>query len=437
MRNKSLEKDIILGVCHQDNFIQSLIDSNVVGTDLDKPVFSWVLDNSLSYYIKYNKKPSKKVLKRLIERDSELEDSEAKKYLRTVSSLYKKVPDNPNFSLDELQKFSRKQRLISQLNNTAESIEGEKDIDQVIEALQSSIMKIEDSKKREWSYTDWLEGWEERQATRKHERDNPDQRKCLNFGIKMIDTKIKRGLLPGDFGSIAAKTGRGKSIFTIQVGLQGLFQQMGVTHITTENKKEQTTGRYDSRVTGIPYDLIQTYDYTGKSKRLLKQSERTIDLIRESVSTNLKVVKCIPNKTNIITIMSILDALEKKEGHKTDLLIIDSPELMVPLTTFKEYRMQKAAVYWEIKSLLLERDIIGFATSQLTRGSDDRMPTAEDMSEAYDKSRLLDLMFALVRTTKHMLTDEALLWIVKGRDFENDGQPILMHTDFASMFMDI
>lgn len=437
MSKRVLEKDIALGICHLDGFLSSLIESGISGKDFDKPVFGWLVDNSIRYYLKYNKIPTKNVFRRLIEKDSELETNEAKKYLRGIKTLYKIKPDSPKFSLSELQKFSRKKKFISKLEESAEKIEGNEDIDEIIERMAANILELEFMKQKEWEAVDWLDGYEKRQKKRRERKKNPDLYKSFHFGIKQLDAKIKRGINIGDIASMAGKTGRGKSVFTIQVGLQGLFQKFNVTHITTENELDQTEGRYDSRATGIPYDQIMLYDYKGDKKYAKKQAQQTIDMLRDNISTKLKIVKCIPNKTNIITIINILDYLERLEGHKTELLIVDSPELMIPLTKFKEYRLQKAAVYWELKSLLLERKMIGFVTSQLTSRSDDGMPTAEDMSEAYDKARLLDLMMVLTRTVKHMLTDEALIWIAKARDFENDGQPIHLHTDFSCMFMDV
>lgn len=437
MGNKILERDILRGVCHTDGFIPTLVDSGVTGNDFDKPVFGWIVDKSIKYYLDYNKKPSHRILKRLVEKDSELNETEARRYLRAIRSLFKNKPDSPIFSLNELQKFSRKKKLVTYLENTAEKIEGNEDIDEVIKFMTSNVMSLESLKQKEWKIVDWLDEYEDRQKIRKYKRKHPELYRTFHFGIKEIDRKMRRGLIIGDMGSIAAKTGRGKSIFTIQVGLQGLYQGFNVTHITTENELDQTLGRYDSRITGIPYEQIQMYDFDGSKKAARRQAQQTIDMLRNFVNTKLKIVKCIPNKTNIMTIIDIIDRLEKREGHKTDLLIIDSPELMIPLAKFQEFRLQKAAVYWELKSLLLERGIIGFVTSQLIRGSDDSMPTAEDMSEAYDKARLLDLMMVLIRTTKHFLVDEAIIWIVKARDFENDGQPIMLHTDFSCMFMDV
>lgn len=439
MANKIIEKDIIRGVCKTDGFLPILVDASVTGVDFDKPLFGWIIDQSIEYFAKYNKQPTKKVLKRLVERDSELEENEAKKYLRGLRSIFDKDPDSPHFSLGELQKFSRRKKLINYLEGTAEKIEGNEDVDEVIQFMTSNMMGLEALKLKEWKIVDWLDEFEDRQVRRKYQKEHPELFRTFHFGLKDLDAKMRRGMVIGDMGSIAAKTGRGKSIFTIQVGLQGLYQGFNVTHITTENELDQTEGRYDSRVTGIPYEQIQMYDFEGPKKAARRQAQQTIDMLRDFVNTRLKIIKCIPNKTSVMTIIDILDRLEKREGHRTDLLIVDSPELMIPLTQSKDkdYRIQKAAIYWELKSLLLERGIIGFVTSQLIRGSDDSMPTAEDMSEAYDKARLLDLMMVLIRTTKHFLCDEAMLWIVKARDFENDGQPITLHTDFSCMFMDV
>ena len=98
--------------------------------------------------------------------------------------------------------------------------------------------------------------------------------------------------------------------------------------------------------------------------------------------------------------------------------------------------MQKASVYWELKSLLLEKDIVGFVTSQLRSTADDA-PTPEDMSESYDKARLLDYMITLSRSERQKIEDKASLRIVKSRDSENDGSSIELNPDFSCMMMDI
>ena len=439
MTDKSTERDIVLGAIHDPDFMPVLVDSNVRGEHFDKRVYGWLVDKCVEYWNDENfgrQKVTRKALQSYVNKDKNLDEAKAKKYLRVIRTLFKREPENARFSLSELQKFSRYKTFLYTMEKTADYIEKESDVDEAIDYMSKSILELEMNKNNEWETHDLLDTFEDRQKNRKHRKNHPEMHKVFRFGIKGIDSRIIRGIVPGWIVALAAKTGVGKSIFCIHIGLFGLYQGFNVTHIITENEFEQIEGRYDSRITMVPYNVVQMYGYDGKQKPLLYQARRNFDMLREMVGTKLKTVKCIPNKTNILTIYNILEQLERREGHKTDLLIVDSPELMTSVARYQEYRLQKAAVYWELKSLLLEKNMIGFVTSQLKASADDS-PTPEDMSESYDKARLLDYMLTLSRNERQKLEDKASIRIVKARDSDNDGTSIELNPDFSCMMMDV
>jgi len=439
MADLAAEREIILGVLHSQEFLEKAVESGLHGKDFDKPIFSWIYRKAYAYFRhpEYGgRAPSKKILLRILSNDKYVDDETATRYARLIKALYKRKPDNLDFWFSELNKFTATSKFISHLATAAEAVEGHHNIDSVVDTLANNLQRLQTKKEAEWEESDYLDGFEERQRVRKEEAENPQSTLKLKFGIKELDRQIPRGVTPGMAVSMSAKTGVGKSISCVHVGKQALWQDLNVTHIITENALAQIEGRYDASFTGVMYDMMQMYNYGGKNKRFLIQAERNFHMLRNAVKTRLKIFKCTPNKTNVATLERILDHLEKDEGHETHVLLVDSPELMIPVSRFQEYRLQKAAVYWELKSLLLERKMIGFVTSQLKASTDDH-PTPEDMSEAYDKARLLDLMLVLVRTTKQRLTGEASLSIVKARDSNMDGMPITLRPDFSRMLFDV
>lgn len=433
---RATERDIALGALHDEQFLSNLSEANLDHTDFEKPVFGWVVNATTNFWRNPSygrRKITKQILERILLRDKTVTEEQKRKFLRSIQVLYKKIPDNPNFSLDQIETFIKTRRFVQHMSDAADVIESG-DIDNAIDKMSSYLLTLKTKGTRDWEVKDWKDGFESRMLERKRVRDNPDLSKRLRFGIKELDLLLPRGLKAGEFGSISAKTGKGKSIFCNHVGFHGMLQNFGVTHIITENEFEQIEGRYDARATSLDYNDLMDYNFSGENKKYLKQARRIFDMLRDITDKKLKIVKCIPNKTNILSIMQIINFLERTEGHKTELLLIDSPELMIPLSSFKEYRLQKAAVYWEIKSFLLEQGIIGFGTSQLKADSEDA-PVPEDMSEAYDKARLLDLMLILIRTMKQHLMGEASIGIAKTRDNDNTGAVITLNPDLKRMWI--
>jgi len=444
MNDNISERDVILGILHNEEFLSAAAESSLTEKDFDKKLFGWVYQSSVDFWRNQdygNKKPTYNNLVQLARNDIRLDKETADKYIRIIKILCNKKPDNPNFSLQQIEKFSKTKKFIDGLEKAAEIIDNKKDINEAINMMNDYLIHINNSDNKDIEISDWLSSFEERQEIRKlrmieqKSKNKNKKYKTLHFGIKKLDEAIPQGIKCGEFGAIGAKTGKGKSIFCVNLGLQALLQNLNVVHIITENMLEQIEGRYDSRLTNVEYNIIQTYDYKNR-KYLLREQEKIFEFLRNSIKSKLKVVKCVPNETNIATIMKVVSDLERKEHIKYDVILIDSPELMRSLSKFNEYRLQKAAVYWEIKSYLMKESRIGFGSCQLVKAADDDVPTPEDMSEAYDKARILDYFLILIRTIKQMLLNEAAIAIAKTRDSAETGMLVPLRTDLKRMWID-
>ena len=73
-----------------------------------------------------------------------------------------------------------------------------------------------------------------------------------------------------------------------------------------------------------------------------------------------------------------------------------------------------------------------WVTTQLNRLADDKSPKSEDVAEAYEKVRILDIFMVLIRTITMRLKDEAKLFLTKNRDGP-DGEEIQLITDLKLM----
>ena len=434
----SSERDIAIGVLTDKEFLAKASESSLIGKDFDRKVFGWIYDSVTNYWKnpKYGKKlPTKKVLKKLLEKDRKLDEDTARKYLRTIKVLYRKASDSPAFSLQQIEDFKRSRNFVKQLEKSAELL-SDRETEEAISSMHDFIMLDDVSRSDDVLVEDWLDFFEDRQKRRKERKEHPEIYRPLRFGIRELDNMIPRGVMPGSIGAIAAQTGIGKSIFCNHVVFHSLLDGLGTTYVVNENDMDQVNGRLDSLATGVPYNDLQMWRFDGEKKHYLRQSERMIEALRDTVHTKVKTIKLIPHKHTIMDVRREIDRLRRLEGHDTQSLIIDSPDLMAPVAKYKEYRLQRAAVFWEIWTYLREQDIRGFVSTQL-KAEIEGIPSPEDVAEAYDKARLLDCLLVLIRSKKQRLLDEASIAIAKSRDSAHSGEVVPLRTDMTRMALDM
>jgi archaellum biogenesis ATPase FlaH len=432
------ERELVLGLLHDVRFLERAAASDVRGRAFDKKFFGWIWDVSIKYFNhpRYGKHSvTTEILKRLLEQDKSVDDQMMVRYARLLDRLGSMKPVNPEFAFSNIDKFARTNALVLELERVSTALEGNTDVDDVIDSMGTFLNQKRLQKEADYQIVDYPSDFEKRQQERKDRHDHPETYKTFRFGIAQLDQRIPRGMMPGMMFSWLGKTGIGKSILCNNCTVQAAFQKFNVTQIITENEIEQIAGRMDARVTGVPYDILQLYNFEGENLRYLRQAHMMFNLFRDAVKPRIKIVKLIPNQFNILTIENVLDRLAK-EGHETEVLIVDSPDYMQAVTKFQEYRLQKAASYWELNAFTLERHLITGVSTHLKASTSDR-PTAEDTAEAYDKARLLSYMFAAVRNAKQRLIGEMEVHVLKARDSDNDPTPIKLKPDFSRMIVDV
>lgn len=432
---KISEKDLVLGLLHDKRFARKFQDSGIKADDFDKPVLAKIVELSMGYFDNdsYDKPLDKSVLLDLLRRDKTLSKEEKRKYRGSVNSLYKKKPHNPEYALDSVFEKKKRSRFIALLEQSAESINKDKTIDDAISEMAKMALDLKNTQ-RSYEVIDWMDDFEKRQKERKFFRDNPESNKRLKIGIREVDAMFP-GIGKGEMASIAAKTNVGKSIFLTHLGVFALFQNMNVTHIITENSIDQIATRYDSRATGVPYDDFKAFNFYDEKAPLLHQARANFEMLRDEFDKRLKIAKCEVNATSALDVYNIVEDLER-EGHKTDVLLIDSPELMRSVGKYEQTRLEKAAVYYELLALVDKKNLISAVSTQLTRSASDSVSGPEDLAEAYEKARILSYIFIISQTIKQKMMSEMMWRMVKSRDSSNMGESIILHPDFATMCVD-
>ena len=231
------------------------------------------------------------------------------------------------------------------------------------------------------------------------------RRQCCPTGIERLDAKdiLQGGLGRGEIGVVTAATGVGKSHFLVALGANAMRVGKNVVHYTFELTETAVGIRYDSNLCNIPSNEVPD------SKDLIMSRYEKMELGR-------LIIKEYP--TGSASVNTIRNHLEKvmMKGFIPSLVVIDYADVMRSTRQFDSLRHELKLIYEELRNLSMDMNIPIWTASQSNRsGSTADVVGLENMSEAYGKAMVADVVLSLSR--KPMEKDKGVgrLFIAKNR----------------------
>jgi replicative DNA helicase len=237
-------------------------------------------------------------------------------------------------------------------------------------------------------------------------------------GIDVLDAKdiLRGGLGRGELGVVVAPTGVGKSHWLTAMGANALRLGKNVVHYTFELTETAVGLRYDSNLCGIASN-----DVPDMKEDVLKTYEQ-MDLGR-------LIIKEYP--TGTATVQMIRNHIEKLslKGFIPNVIIIDYADIMRSSRTFDSLRHELKLVYEELRNLSMELNIPIWTASQANRdASNSDVVGLENMSEAYGKAMVADVVVSLSRKPTEKAEGTGRLFVAKNRAGK-DGILFPIHID--------
>ena len=237
-------------------------------------------------------------------------------------------------------------------------------------------------------------------------------------GLEVIDGKdiLRGGLGRGELGVVVAATGVGKSHWLVAMGAHALKMGKNVVHYTFELTETSVGLRYDSNLCGI-----SSSDVPDRKDEVLKTYE-TMELGR-------LIIKEYP--TGAATVQTLRSHIEKLslKGFIPSLIIIDYADIMRSSRTFDSLRHELKLVYEELRNLAMELNLPIWTASQSNReGSNAEVVGLENMSEAYGKAMVADVVMSLSRKPSEKADGSGRLFVAKNRAGK-DGVLFPIHID--------
>ncbi len=382
-------EDSVLGECMRDDgYLRRAVriaDAHHFGTR----EHSWVWKVISDTWTKYRERPNVKLIIARARADFK-KDEERKPYLALVLRLTKARPAAPKAALDELQKFVRHVTLQLAFERGAEALEkGDLEAAERASATASS----HSLRDRSWTHVAWMEGFAERQAARKYEKEHPDEFKVIPTGFPRLDKALGGGGRKGEVGLIMGTTGRGKSITENNIVHSGISRGYKGCYFSLEMPARQVAARHDSRWSTFKYDQFKTFDFKPSE---LRELEARYKKAIKQYANMFHIISMPVRSADIRTIRAALDDLKDEHDFVPDFLAFDSGDHLKAVdNTLESFRLQQAAVYWDLKQLAEGEGFLVWSTVHAGKEWAVQIATAEATSESYDKARIADIILSI------------------------------------------
>ena len=368
------------------------------------------------YYQKYKEFPTLQLLITII-RDDLQEGNETILRDQIVEFLHR-IKSNPNlgdlaYVKDKSLTFCKRQALKEALEQAVSLISTER-YEGIVDLMKSAISIGTPSTLGH----DFFNDLEARFA-------HIDRGTCPT-GIAQLDQKdiLDGGLGRGEIGVITAPTGVGKSHFLVHIGSEALKRGKNVIHYTFELTETSVGIRYDSNLCGIP-----STDVRDKKDFVLKQYD--------SLDLGKLIIKEFP--TGSATVSTLKNHIEKLmlKSFVPSLIIVDYADIMRATRKFDSLRHELKMIYEELRNLAMELKIPVWTASQANReAANSSIVGLENMSEAYGKAMVADVVLSLSRKPSEKANGSGRLFVAKNRA-GRDGIlfPIHLDTSMSKLYI--
>lgn len=245
-------------------------------------------------------------------------------------------------------------------------------------------------------------------------------------GFAKLDSKeiFQGGLGRGEIGVITANTGVGKSHFLVALGANAMRAGKNVLHYTFELSETNVGLRYDSNLCGMNSNEVQD------NKDIVKAKYKEQDLGR-------LIIKEFPTgSASVLTLRNHIEKLSMK-GFVPGVIMVDYADVMRSTRSYDSMRHELKLIYEELRNMSMELNVPIWTASQANRDSaNSNIVGLENMSEAYGKAMVADVVLSVSRKAVEKATGVARLFVAKNRAGK-DGILFPIHIDTGQSKIEI
>ena len=391
---KSFQEKIFQGLISDTQWSSQMVEV-MRPNFFDVDYLRFLTKKYFSYYEKYKCFPTLGLLVQVIR--EELSDGSDDILRDQIIEFLLRVKSNPNpgdigYVKDKTLNFSKRQAFKSALEKSVDLIQGE-NFEEVIDLMKNAVsIGMQNS-----SGHDFFEDIEARFI-----RIN---RHVVPTGFDRLDKKdiFRGGLGRGEMGVVTANTGVGKSHWLVAIGANAMRAGKNVLHYTFELTETAVGLRYDSNLCGIPSNDVQD------NKELVQ------DVYKDKELGRLIIKEYPTGSASVVTIRNHIEKLKLK-GFCPNVIVLDYADIMKSTRSYDSLRHELKLIYEELRNMAMEMDIPIWTASQANRDSaQSDIVGLENMSEAYGKAMVADVVISLSRKASEKSSGVGRLFIAKNR----------------------
>lgn len=364
-------------------------------TFFDVNYLNYLSERFFAYYTKYKCFPTMGLLITIIKDDlSQKDDAILRDQIVTYLHRIKTSPHltDLDYVKDKTLDFCRKQAFKDALEESVELIQTEK-FESVLTIMRKAVSVGLPSS----TGHDFFEDAEARFVK--------INRQACPTGLAKLDAKdiLRGGLGRGEIGVVTANTGVGKSHWLVAMGANAMRVGKNVLHYTFELTEHAVGLRYDANLCDIPANEVQD----RKSEVLEKY---------EAMELGRLIIKEYPTgSASAITVRNHVEKLMLK-GFTPSVIIIDYADIMRSTKSYDSLRHELKLIYEELRNLAMDLNVPIWTASQANRDSaKSDIVGLENMSEAYGKAMVADVVVSLSRKPTEKATGSGRLFVAKNR----------------------
>jgi len=315
-------------------------------------------------------------------------------------------PGDLQYVKEKALDFCRKQALKQALTDAVDQMQAEK-YEQIVESIKKAVVVGTTPALGHDFFTDY-----ESRFTRL-------QRNAIATGLDELDRKdiLNGGLGAGEIGVIVAPTGVGKSHMLTMLGSNALRNGVDVLHYTMELTEAAVGLRYDSNLCDLDSNLV------------IDNKEKVLEAYKGMKLGRLIIKEFPTNTASIYTLRAHIERLDIK-GFRPGMIVIDYADIMRSTRQYDSLRHELKLIYEELRAFAMEKKIPIWTASQSNKeGSNQEIVDLSNMSEAYGKAMVADVVLSISRKSHEKSSGYGRLYVAKNRAGRDGLQyPIMIDT---------
>ena len=383
--SERIEETILRNLIYNEEYYRKVIPflkAEYYETYHEKVIFEEIAD----FATKYDKIPTKEVLKINLQTRADLTEETFKDSLQGIDSLNDDWIDY-DWLLDATEKWCQDRAIYLALMQSIKIADGgDKRLDKgaIPSILQDALAVSFD----EHIGHDYIE-----QSSDRYEFYHRKEEK-IPFDLEKFNFITKGGLPNKTLNVALAGTGVGKSLFMCHMAGSALTQGYNVLYITCEMAEEKIAERIDANLLNVNVkDIVELPEVLFSSK---------VNEIAQKTRGKLIIKEYPTASAHVGHFKALLSDLKLKKDFKPDIIFVDYLNICASVrykgAIVNSYTYVKA-IAEELRGLAVECSVPIVSATQTTRsGYGNSDPDLTDTSESFGLPATADFMFALIST---------------------------------------